>query len=398
MRRETFEQRLYDRLPDLRIWRGLMLPASGGDAEGVLASAGDLLLQFVVDDEDLLVVGVRRSEQGLEFLAHVRATKRRTVAERVVGLVQPDVLRDEQRWRKAAADLLETIPAAVVTAIAASRQVVVVPHEFLWRVPFEAMPMGTGYLADTAGVRYAQSLSALVRVVPRQPAAVGENATLLVAFAPDLHESVRARLAQTAPGWALRTPESAALEAKALLSGNAHDGGVISLAGADLTEAGLRRHLASAGTVHLAAPFRINGSGAMFSRIVLAGALAEDVSSASSDPADDGSLDPREVMNLDLAARAIVLTDGTALTMRDAADDAATVHWAWRAAGVPALVMPRWAADAEASNDLLATFHSRLRKGEMPEEALIAAQRAMRRTDGRAAPYHWAGWLLFSVR
>lgn len=396
-RRAAFEARLYERLPDLRIWRGLMPPATLSDVESALTSPGDLLLQFVVDDEDLLVLAAGRSEQGVELRAHVRALARRSLAERVGRLVQPDVLRDEVLWREAAAELIAAIPESIVTSVASAKQVTIIPHEILWRVPFDALPVGTGYLADRAAVRYAPSLSALVRVPARQPAASGEEATLLIVGAPELAESVRARVAQTAPGWTLRSPESAALEAKAI-AGDADAERVTTLSGAEATEAGLRDRLGSADVIHLAAPFRVNGSAAMFSRILLAGAPSEDAFPPAYDSSADASLDPREVMNLQLAARAVVLSDGAALAMRNAADDATVVHWAWRAAGVPSLVMPRWPGEEMAANVLLADLHARLRNGETPDEALAAAQRALRRSDGYAAPYYWAGWLLLSVR
>lgn len=284
-----------------------------------------------------------------------------------------------------------------MTWMSASARVIVIPHEFLWRVPFEAMPIENGYLAETSAVRYAQSLSALVRVPPRQAAAIGGDVNLLIGSAPELHEEVRARVARTAPGWTLRSADGAAFEAKAV-SGEAPAAHVTALAGADLTEAALRAHFASAGAIHLAAPFRINSSGPVFSRVLLAGAAAGEAPPAVHDSTDDGSLDPREVMNLQLAARAIVLSDGTAMMMRDAADGAPVVHWAWRAAGVPSLLMPRWSGDADAANQLLADFHSRLRHGESPDEALAAAQRALRLSHERAAPHHWAGWLLLNVR
>ena len=59
--------------------------------------------------------------------------------------------------------------------------------------------------------------------------------------------------------------------------------------------------------------------------------------SASSDT--DAVLDAREVMNLDLQARLAVLADGAAMAMRDASDDTAVVQWAWRGAGVPAVML-----------------------------------------------------------
>jgi len=54
------------------------------------------------------------------------------------------------------------------------------------------------------------------------------------------------------------------------------------------------------------------------------------------------------------------LSDGAATSMRDGAAAAYVVQWAWLAAGVPSMIMPRWAGDPAASEALLAEFHRRL--------------------------------------
>jgi CHAT domain-containing protein len=166
------------------------------------------------------------------------------------------------------------------------------------------------------------------------------------------------------------------------------------LSGAAATERAVREQLPGADIIHLALPFRINGAGALFSPLLLAG---EPVGNPP-EPANDARLDARDVMNLALSGRLAVLSDPSAMSMRDAADEAALVQWAWRAAGVPALMMARWPTDASAAEDLLAGFHERVRAGEEPGRALRGAQAAVRSVEGRSAPFFWAGWLLIGVR
>jgi CHAT domain-containing protein len=99
-------------------------------------------------------------------------------------------------------------------------------------------------------------------------------------------------------------------------------------------------------------------------------------------------------MNLDLHARVVVMSDGAAASMRDGAAAAETVGWAWRAAGVPSLVMPRWTGDATASTALLGEFHQRVRAGDDPGRALQAARAAIRANEETRAPYFWAAWMV----
>jgi CHAT domain-containing protein len=248
-------------------------------------------------------------------------------------------------------------------------------------VPFEALPTDSGYLADTTSILYAPSVTALVRTPPVERRSEVSGRLVSVA-APALAPAVVEEIGRTAPGWAIRSGAAAEQEAGAIASGAAADR-VQALAGAAATEAALREHLPVADLIHLGAPFRVNGASPLFSPVLLA-----------PDPASDGALEAREIMNLDLHATVAVLSDGASMSMRDAADELGAVGWAWRAAGVPAIVLPRWAADEAASTALLRALHERLRAGDAPDVALQAARARVRAGRETSAPFHWAAWMI----
>ena len=118
----------------------------------------------------------------------------------------------------------------------------------------------------------------------------------------------------------------------------------------------------------------------------------------AADPANYGAFEAREIINLDLHAGVAVLSDGAAMSMRDAADEVGAVAWAWRAAGVPAVVLSRWGGDDAASSDLLTVLHSRLRAGDPPDVALQAARSKIRHGRETSAPFYWAGWMLVGLK
>lgn len=376
-KRAAQQQALFDRLPALRTWRGLMQPAVRADVDALLPDAGTVLMEFVVGDETLLVILARRGEDGVRFSTQFDAASRRTIAERVGKLQRPEIQRDASAWRAAALELVPGLPATFGTATRA----IVIPHEVLWRVPFEALPTDSGYLADTTSVVYAPSVSALVRT-PSSERRDGASGRLVSVAAPELAPAVLEEISRTAPGWTIRSALAAEQEASAIASGAAADR-VQALAGAAATETALREHLPLADIIHLAAPFRLNGASPLFSPILLA-----------SDPGHDGALEAREIMNLDLHATVAVFSDGASMSMRDAADEAGAIGWAWRAAGVPALVVPRWAADDTASSVAMATLHERLRAGDPPESALQAARTRVRASRETSAPFYWASWMI----
>ena len=204
----------------------------------------------------------------------------------------------------------------------------------------------------------------------------------MAAAAPELTPPFVEEIARTAPGWTMRNTTAAEREVGAIADGAETDQ-VQSLSGAGATEAALRERLAQGDVIHLGAPFRVNGASPLFSSLLLA-----------ADPANDAALEAREIMNLDLHAGVAVLSDGASMTMRDAADEVGAVAWAWRAAGVPAIVLPRWAVDDNVSTELLAALHTRLRAGDTPDVALQAARTTVRSHRETSAPYYWASWML----
>ena len=71
-KRTAQQQALFDRLPALRTWRGLMPAATRADVDALLPDAATILVEFVVGDETLLVILARRGEGRGSLLDPVR--------------------------------------------------------------------------------------------------------------------------------------------------------------------------------------------------------------------------------------------------------------------------------------------------------------------------------------
>jgi tetratricopeptide (TPR) repeat protein len=414
--RRAWMQRLFERLPDLARWRGLNLVPSVEAKPLAGVDPGVLLLSFILDDEDLLVLAsaeplpadpqnTSAGERPVE--AYVVPLKRRQIAELTAAMQQPATLSDPVAWRKAAAGLTALLPAAMIERLNRATQVTIVPHEVLWRVPFHALPSGDGYLGDHAAVVLAGSVAMLTRAQEREARPAG---SLLAVGAPQLTPSRIERMKQVAPAWTLRGADDAAIELQA--AGGAQTEGVETLAGAAATERAMREAMPRADRIHVAAPFRINAASPLFSSVLLTAAdtppvepppTSPDAATArpvlpSLDAADDGALELREVMNLSSQARVAVLSDGAATSMRDSAAAARVLEWGWLAAGVPSLVIARWSPPPTARDRLMTEFHTRLHAGDTPAAALAAAQRAVRSVPETSAPINWAGWMLVGAR
>jgi tetratricopeptide (TPR) repeat protein/CHAT domain-containing protein len=375
------------RLPQLAVSRGFGAAATLQDAAALLRADQDVFVEFVIDDDDLLAAVVSRGADGPQCRAYVSPIPRGALALRIARALEPDSLRSFDEWRARAADLVKAIPRAAWTALVGAARAEIVPDDVLWRVPFEALPVETGFVADRTRVGYAGSATSLVRIPG--VAAVAEGEKLLVVGSPELPESTRDRVRVTLPGWTLPEGDDAATEVRAVTSAF-DDPAVITLSGAVATEAALRAHAAGASLLHIAAPFRMNGGSPLFSPVL----LAADPPGPGASADNDGVLDMREVMNLDLHARLATLSDGGSASRRDAAPAADVVGWAWRVAGVPSIVLARWTTEPAGAAPLLAELYAHVTKGEPVDQALSEAQRMLRAREETRAPYFWAAWMV----
>ncbi len=383
-RRSRDRQELFRRLPDLRTWRGLDAPMPS-DEIGKALTDGEAIVEFVIDDEDLLVLVLTGGAAAQNFRAYLAPVPRQTLAERIAHAVEPAALRDLALWRQASADLMKTIPSGAWIAVGAASRAILIPDDVLWRVPFEALPVDDGFLADRTTVIYAGSATSILRMPPASPSAATLPAIAIAE--PEVPQSTRDRLQATAPGWTVRRAEPARVEVQAV-AGVFDDPPATILSGSSATESTLRAQAGAASIIHVAAPFRMNGASPLFSSILLSpeSAATERASDA------DGMLETREIMNLELHGRLTVFSDGATASMRGAASAADIVRWAWRAAGVPAIVLPRWGTDDAASTALLTAAYGRLKAGDAPEIALQTAAAGLRASDETRAPYFWAAW------
>jgi len=384
--RATERAAVFARVPELPVWRGLHPAIMLSDAVDHL-SDGEVLAEFAIDDDDLIVVIVSRHGDEPSCRAYVSPVPRQTLAERIAHAVDPAVLRDLAQWKSAATDFVNAMSTSAFAVMAASSRIVLVPDDVLWRIPFEALPVGDGFLGDRTTIVYAGSATSLYTL----PIVPPTSATLpvLAVAAPDVPAPTRDRLQAIAPGWTLRSPGSTDTEVRSIAS-VFDDPPAAILAGGAATESAVRAQAAGASIVHIAAPFRMNGASPLFSAILLSAEGSPGKEPAATD--SDGILEIRELMNLEMHGRLAVLSDGSSAGMRGAASGAEIVRWAWRAAGIPAIVLPRWATDSDASAALMKIVYSRLKAGDSPEAALQAAGRELRATDETRAPYFWAGW------
>jgi tetratricopeptide (TPR) repeat protein len=430
--------RLFARLPDLRTWRALDQPATADDLTLLLDSPDKVLLEFVVDEHDVVIIVASRGEPGEsppQISTHVVPIERQALADRIVRVLDGKVLATVDAWRKGSAELFHLLPSDVVDRLTAAKSIVVSPDDVLWRVPFEAMPVTAVeagfsrrdlYLADRATVTYTTSVGAAVRV-PAAPA-VDPKAPVIAVASPQLAEGMLETLKATSPTWMIRRAETANTEVERITRGASEPGPIV-LSGVEATRDRLMAARKSIGPLHIAAPFRVNSAGPLFSPILLAApesgsrepeaGRSQNPEAGSRKPEAARSLEPeagsrepeagksrepeagleaRDLFKMDPLASAVMFSDPAALSKRDAAAAAGIVHWAWRSSGTTSVIFRRWGGEDASATEVIGNFYEELRAGKSAPEALEAARATVRATESGRAPGAWAGWLVFAGR
>jgi tetratricopeptide (TPR) repeat protein len=379
-RRTEQQTRLYARMPDLQEWRGLRAPTA--DDVGALGPDGKpILVEYLLGDDELLVLTVAPSETGPEIAAALVPIERRKFADQITEAMKPAVLQDAAEWQKQIAPIATALLTPVAARLNGRDRCVIVPDDLLWKIPFEALPLGDSSLAANVRVTYATSLATLGaqrRIASAQVPA--QRVTAAVLAAPAVPETIRAQITLTQPAW--KEPDTETTHAAAgVLSALYGEAATLS-ALADATETAARAAFETADIVHASTPLQVSGATPLFSFLAFG--------KSGDSPQADGRWEVRDWFGSAARARVLVLTDASSLGSAGAAAALDTIAWAATAAGVPALVVARAPVDGFSLDGLLTAFHAALAKGSAVHEAWAGALAAAREKAG-AAPAGWSG-------
>ncbi|MEV0231734.1 CHAT domain-containing protein [Nonomuraea sp. NPDC050786] len=313
-----------------------------------LAGGATALLGFHVGEESVTVLAHRTgwpeprafpTAVGHDLLAAFTAT---------IDGRRPELLDIEARRHRAALwrSLADLLLADALDALKDGLDhLYLVPHAGLHRVPLHALAPDGRPLLERFPVTYAPSVAALARLAQRAPSTATRSLVLGRTAEPGLEDV--AALLGTRP---LTGPDAAAT----------------ALPG-------------SWDVVHLSCQAVFDARDPFGSGIRLA----------------DGLLTARRLMSMNVDARLVVLTaqEGGATS----GDDLAAPAHALLHAGARSVLLPLWPVSAEVTGALMRDFHTRLRSGTAPAQALREAVLDLRDLYGPAEPDLWAPYVLVGL-
>jgi CHAT domain-containing protein/tetratricopeptide (TPR) repeat protein len=383
---EDWRTRAYAAHPELRVLRGESPPLTPGDVGSPLADGRTVLLEYALGDPHAYLFVLSAGAASEPPLAVHRLDPDSAELVRLAHDLRARLAGRDMAFAEPAARLYQALLSPAGDALRGARRVVIVPDGALWDLPFQALRAPSGrFLIEDLAVSYAPSLSVLRDMRTRPRAHARPAGALLAIGNPDLGPGA----ARRAPAALLSSPLAPVpeLETQVREIARLYDPGSTAVrVGVGAREAWLKAEAPHYRILHLASHGVLDDLSPLYSELVLASPAAGD--------RDDGLLEAREILDLDLGADLAVLSAcETGRGRAGAGEGLIGMTWAFFVAGCPTTVASQWKVEAESTNRLMLAFHRELRSGKPPAEALrLAALAQLQRADQRH-PFYWAGFV-----
>ncbi|MBS1789663.1 MAG: CHAT domain-containing protein [Acidobacteria bacterium] len=267
----------------------------------------------------------------------------------------------------------------------------IVPDGVLWELPFQALQARENhYLIEDSSIFFSPSLRVLRELDGRR--GVGDRQISLLAFANPLTEANSPiGLQETRNGERLVALPDAETEVRSLTQFFAANRSDIFI-GANADEKTFKSQAATHSIIHCATHGVLDNNHPLYSYLLF--------SNADGDGENDGLLEAREILNLELNADLVVLSAcETARGRVGAGEGMIGMSWAFFAAGCRAAVVSQWKVNSASTADWMTGFYQELRQTKdekkiVKADALRLAMLKMMKDRRYGHPFYWAGFVL----
>jgi CHAT domain-containing protein/tetratricopeptide (TPR) repeat protein len=405
---ESFQTGLYAAHPELKARRGETPPLTLNEAAQLLPADGKtaLLEYSVADDKSFLFVLTRATtarNQGASAVvlkAYPLNIKSKELSD-MVETFQKQLGERNLAFSPQAQRFYELLLKPAEGQLRGKETLCIVPDGILWQLPFQALkPTAGRYLIEDYAIFYAPSLTTLRemlnpgkrsnagRALPQQTA----SPSLLAFGNPMLDPRTVTRQQAVYRDEELGSLPEAEREVNALrqLYGAARSRVYV---GSAAREERVKAEIGNYRVVHFATHGILDNRSPLYSHLLLA--------QEPGNSAEDGLLEAREIMEMDLQAELIVLSAcQTAGGRVGAGEGVIGMTWALFVAGCPATLVSQWKVDTRSTSRLMVEFHGNLqRQRRRPSvvrkaEALRQAMLTLLRSEEYELPYYWAPFVL----
>jgi CHAT domain-containing protein/Tfp pilus assembly protein PilF len=398
---EDFQLNLYAAHPELKARRGEAPPLRLEEVGALLPDADTALLEFVVADQrTYLFVLTRSGAVGASVFP--LEIKQQDLADRVERFRQM-LSTSDNRFRKPARELYDLLIKPAAARLQGKTRLLIVPDGALWELPFQVLQTPRNrYLIDDHTISYAPSLTVLREMIKahRMKEARSLAAPKLLAMGnPALGDQPLARVEAASMAVAFDPLPEAERQVRALARVYGPANSQIYV-GPAASEEQFKSRAKDYDILHLATHGILDDRSPMYSHLLLA--------PTPGPTQEDGVLEARELMNLELRADLVVLSAcETARGRVSRGEGMIGLTWALFVAGAPTTVVSQWKVRSDSTAQLMIEFHRRLRsdpahppgsaRPNSVAEALRAAALKLKRDSRYQHPFYWAGFVVVGV-
>lgn len=383
---EAFRSKLYTSHPDLKVRRGEADPIKTEEIVQFFSDDRIAVLEYVVTESNTFLFVLTKNGETLNTKVHKIDISEEKLNEKIQSFRQQIAERDPG-FGAAAKTLYGLLIEPGINDLTNQKNLILIPGDILWELPFQALQSGNNrYLQESYSLSYAPSLTVLREMKRLQKNNQDSEQKVLLAFGnPSLgtkkgeYSNVVYRDAGLQP-----LPE-AEREVKTLqkIYGLQHSKIYVNT---QAREDYFKSEASQFEILHLATHGILNNVSPMYSYLALAQGNSE---------SEDGLLEAREIMSLNLNADLVVLSAcDTALGKIGKGEGIIGLSWAFFVAGTPATLVSQWKVHSESTGELMLSFHRNLKKGESKADALRNAAMEISKNPKYYHPFYWAPFVL----
>jgi CHAT domain-containing protein len=380
----SFQDTLYVTHPNLRIRGGHTASLSSADLNGLITDGDTVYLEYVVskDGISLFVLSKNKTTGAPEIKTYHIAIKPE-VLNREVNEFHDALAEHQSGYGNAARELYALLIAPAEQQLRNVGTICIVPDSFLWNVPFQAlMTPSERFLIEDHAVYYAPSLSVLHEMNPKRSASENMRPSL-IAFGNPVIGKDEQRNTDVCP-----LPEAEQEVSSIARSFDSKTGKI--LIGRDATEKTFKSLAPAYSIIHLATHGIIDNRQPLYSHLLL--------TKTEGDPDNDGRLEARQIMDMNLHADLAVLSACETANGRIAPGEGVMgMSWAFFVAGTRSMLVSQWKINSASTSELMLNFYKNLNRNNSNTKGIKAQalrNAAVVRIKDRQYqhPFYWAGF------
>ncbi|CAN5649877.1 CHAT domain-containing protein [soil metagenome] len=383
---QSFQDALYVAHPNLKARSGRTASLTEADVTRLTLKGDAAYLEYVTSKEAvyLFVLTPKTANVGTELKVYPIAIKPEDLARKVDQFHQRLADRHPD-FASIARELYVTLIGPAEQQLQGINTICIVPDGFLWNLPFQALMTGSNhYLIEDHALYYAPSLSVLREMSKDKTSQPTKNASL-IAFGNPVIGKDEQRNEELCP-----LPEAETeVTSVAKTFGSAGDKVFIGRAASEQTFKALAPEFA---TIHLATHGVLDNRQPLYSHLLLTKTVG--------DPENDGLLEAREIMNMNLHADLAVLSACETANGRIAPGEGVMgMSWAFFVAGTRSMLVSQWKVNSASTSELMVSFYHALESNQSQrngKKATALRQAALHLMNDQRYrhPFYWASFVL----